>query len=690
MTACGEKSGEDARLSGGGNAAMAETPAHFDPQSCVECHAAEVESWKNSHHALAHRRLDQSLDAEAFSIGETTDAAGRRFELKNEDGKPTIIDEAMGQEFEVDSAIGVDPLVQYLVPKEGGRFQIHALSYDPHEKEWFDVFGGEERLPGDWGHWNEQGMNWNSNCAFCHLTDYKKNYDIKAHAYASEWKYEGISCAQCHGDLDKHIAAARLGGYVKPTTDDVQSAHTAHMENCASCHARREELTPNEFGPGEDFEDHFRLVLPNQPGAYFADGQALEENYVYASLRLSKMGHKGVTCLDCHDPHTATPKLPYGDNSLCMQCHATGLKEATIINPTEHSRHAEGSAGNRCVECHMPKRVYMDRDWRRDHGFTSPDPHLSMKHGVPNACTGCHQDQTNEWAKEKVDTWFGETDRKTKVHRRADALARYEAGDIEVWEELLALYQDEENPYWRSTYLRMLPIAANEEGVLAAAEKSIEAEEPIERDAAMSIFTARQDKLAEVQAGLEDESRIVRLRAADATLPMWRSNVKAYEEWEAFADANADRPSGALRRAELALLHRDAALAIQLTRQAIGFDLNNPQLKYDGAIMLDRAGDVDGAIKMMTDALAIDKDFAMAYYGLGLLYAEKGDTLASINSLKRAVSKEPTQARWWYNLGVAQAQVGSIEEAKYALNRAMQIEPTNMDFLQFFGQLQGR
>ena len=233
-------------------------------------------------------------------------------------------------------------------------------------------------------------------------------------------------------------------------------------------------------------------------------------------------------------------------------------------------------------------------------------------------------------------------------------------------------------------------MAANEEGVLAAAEKSIQAEEPIERDAAMSIFTARQDKLAEVQAGLDDESRMVRLRAADATLPMWRSNVKAYEEWEAFADANADRPSGALRRAELALVHRDAALAIQLTKQAIGFDMNNPQLKYDGAIMLDRAGDVDGAIKMMTDALEIDKDFAMAHYGLGLLYAEKGDKLASINSMKRAVSKDPSQARWWYNLSVAQAQVGKIEEARYALSRAMQIEPTNMDFLQFYGQLQGR
>ena len=70
----------------------------------------------------------------------------------------------------------------------------------------------------------------------------------------------------------------------------------------------------------------------------------------------------------------------------------------------------------------MPERVYMGRDWRRDHGFTSPDPHLSMKHGIPNACSNCHEEQGDEWAKAKVDEWYGDSERKAKSHRRADAL----------------------------------------------------------------------------------------------------------------------------------------------------------------------------------------------------------------------------------------------------------------------------
>ena len=36
------------------------------------------------------------------------------------------------------------------------------------------------------------------------------------------------------------------------------------------------------------------------------------------------MGAAGVTCLDCHDPHTAKLKLPQEDNSLCLRCHADG------------------------------------------------------------------------------------------------------------------------------------------------------------------------------------------------------------------------------------------------------------------------------------------------------------------------------------------------------------------------------
>ena len=40
------------------------------------------------------------------------------------------------------------------------------------------------------------------------------------------------------------------------------------------------------------------------PGLYHADGQQLDEVYTHASFLQSRMFAAGVTCADCHDPHT--------------------------------------------------------------------------------------------------------------------------------------------------------------------------------------------------------------------------------------------------------------------------------------------------------------------------------------------------------------------------------------------------
>ncbi|MEM8868604.1 MAG: hypothetical protein AAGC73_10085, partial [Verrucomicrobiota bacterium] len=44
------------------------------------------------------------------------------------------------------------------------------------------------------------------------------------------------------------------------------------------------------------------LSLPDQYGLYHADGQILDGVFVYASFEMSRMGHAGVSCMDCHEP----------------------------------------------------------------------------------------------------------------------------------------------------------------------------------------------------------------------------------------------------------------------------------------------------------------------------------------------------------------------------------------------------
>ncbi len=691
ISGCGSESPKAEKPEERAEVARKEYPKSDDwhlATTCQECHADQYEDWVGSHHELAHRRLDPQRDAEAFGGGEFEDSMERRFRLNADGDSFAIFEEGADLPGTVEAVIGETPIQQFLVPFPGGRLQIQEMTWDPHKGEWFNVFGDEIRDQGDWGHWSQQGMNWNSNCAWCHMTDFKKNYDIETNAYESAWKIEGISCIQCHDDMEHHVAAARAGDYTERMgSPDIERA----MDNCASCHARREELTANGFHAGERFDDHFRLVLPDLPNAYFEDGKANEENYVYGSLKLSRMGHKGVSCLDCHNPHSHDTILPIEDNSLCMRCHGTGLNEAKIVDPLAHSHHSEDSAGNQCVSCHMPHRNYMQRDARRDHGFTIPDPQLTIDYDSPNACATCHADQADEWARDALERWFPESERRDALRERARVLHAYNNGEGNVWEDVHRLLEGEDNVYWRSAYLRMLAqMAPGAPQSLAAALEGVKSESPIEREAALRIFANRGDRLGDVQQGLFDDSRLVRNQAADSLSQQFNSGVKAFKEWQEYAEMNADRPAGALRRAELAIQEGDLFLARQLAEQAASFDKNNAQLLYDIAIMFARIGDVNGALYKIRLGKQLDDSLAVLWFGEGLLYAEQGNTLKSIESMEKAVELDDSQDRWWYNLGVAYLQTNQQENALNALIRAVQLNPMEPQYQQVLGGLQSQ
>jgi len=73
---------------------------------------------------------------------------------------------------------------------------------------------------------------------------------------------------------------------------------------------------------------------------------------------------------------------------------------------TEHTRHAVGSDGSRCIDCHMPKTGKNAVQWdARDHSFTFISPLSTIRHGTPNGCNNCHTDQSPEWALEAVTNW---------------------------------------------------------------------------------------------------------------------------------------------------------------------------------------------------------------------------------------------------------------------------------------------
>ena len=153
------------------------------------------------------------------------------------------------------------------------------------------------------------------------------------------------------------------------------------IEVCAQCHARRAQIAEG-YHAGKPFLDHYVPTLLVEP-AYHADGQQRDEVYNWGSFLQSKMYRQGVTCSDCHDPHSG--QLKATGNALCAQCHAPAKYDATT-----HHFHAAGTPGAQCVNCHMPAANFMVIDARRDHSMRVPRPDQTVTLGVPNACNHCH------------------------------------------------------------------------------------------------------------------------------------------------------------------------------------------------------------------------------------------------------------------------------------------------------------
>ncbi|MFC3119085.1 cytochrome c3 family protein [Jhaorihella thermophila] len=179
----------------------------------------------------------------------------------------------------------------------------------------------------------------------------------------------GVGCEACHGPGSRHVDWAERNREtpVAPpehygfTMDFATAGTEALIQQCAGCHSRREPLGDGNPLPGTAFSDAYRLVLL-RPGLYHADGQILDEVYVYGSFLQSKMYARGVGCMNCHEPHSATLRAP--DNTLCTQCHSPAgnpdfptLPKRLYDDPAHHF-HETGSPGAQCKSCHMIERTY--------------------------------------------------------------------------------------------------------------------------------------------------------------------------------------------------------------------------------------------------------------------------------------------------------------------------------------------
>lgn len=664
MTACQPPlPGETASDPGG--------PATFvGGDTCASCHREEAARWHGSHHDLAMQAAADGTVLGDFDRATFTHAGVTSTFFRQGDAFRVRTDGPDGKlhDYEIAYVFGVEPLQQYLIALPGGRLQALSICWDARPREaggqrWFHLYPDQEIAAGDPLHWTGSYQRWNSRCAECHSTGLEKNYLAAEDRYDTTWEEIDVACEACHGPGSRHVVWAegaspagdgggdfglvvRLAdggawvfdeGATVARRDPPRSSRT-EIETCAPCHARRT-VAHGPQVPGRPLMDSHRPMLLEE-GLYHADGQVLEEVYVYGSFLQSKMYRAGVTCSDCHDPHRLA--LPGAPDAICARCH---LPAAFAV--PEHHFHPQGSAGASCVACHMPATTYMVVDPRRDHSLRVPRPDLTVEIGTPNACNGCHRDRTPQWAAAAVAERFPDLGDEPHYGQVLDAgrrgLARAELARLAESPEAPAIV--------RATALDLLRRQLGPAN-LATVEAALGDPDPLVRFAALQATEAvpAADRPALAAALLDDPVRGVRLEAARVLAPVPRQSLSPE------------------RTAAL-----DAALAEYLDAQWRHADL--PESHLNLGVIATQRDDLAAAEDAYLEALELAPDAAPVYVNLADLYRLQGREEDGERTLRRGLATAPDSGELHHALGLLQVRTGRPREALAAFTEAVELAP---------------
>ena len=659
----------------GGVAREAARPGFVGSATCAGCHAAEAGEWRGSDHARAMAAATPASVLGDFSGVSVTDGRhsatflrdGARFLIRT-DGPGGVV-----ADFEVSETFGADPLQQYLVLFPDGRRQPLPWAWDSRPREaggqrWYHLMADTPLHAGDPLHWTGRDQNWNFMCASCHSTGLERGYDAARDRYDTRWTEISVGCESCHGPGAAHVAWAQGGGRAEVAhrglsvalrdesggawrfaADDPRGiarwegpprrSAAVQVESCAPCHARARPLVADPL-PGTRFLDtHAPMLLAR--GEYHADGQIQGEVFEWGSFAQSRMQRAGVTCADCHNPHSGT--LRAEGNAVCTQCHLPARFEAP-----EHHRHAPGSAGAQCVSCHMPAVTYMGVDRRRDHAFSIPRPDVAAAIGAPDTCTACHTEQTQGWAAAQLAAWHGPP--RGGAHP-ALAIHAGREGLRGADQALSRLALDATQPaILRATALSLLPSPPTR-AVGEAIGGTLLDPEPLVRAAALRALEGlpTQNRLHAARL-LADPVRLVRIEAARALAPVPLTSLP-----------EPARPAFARAWAELLASERVAA--------------ERPESHVNIAALLAQRGDEAGAEAAYRDALARDPAFLPALVNQAGFEEARRRPEAAEALLRRAVAAHPTEAEPLYALALLQVRRGRLGEAGESLAATVRLAP---------------
>ncbi|MBN2780693.1 MAG: tetratricopeptide repeat protein, partial [Candidatus Marinimicrobia bacterium] len=630
--------------------------AYMGSRSCIECHERFYDLWENSHHARAMMDFDRDFAGTHLSPCDTFVTVGDdafQYRLRSRGG--FMVEKKSRRRYRISHVLGGKYVYYFLTPQEKGKLQTLPLGYDVSQNTWFDITSSgirfHQEMPDEALPWTDRRYTFNTACFSCHVSQLTSVYDIRDDSYQTLWLESGINCETCHGPAEKHnriFLEARDRGTVPDSvhlmTFTQSRGWDADIVNavCSYCHAKQIPLTP-QYVAGEAYFQHFDLVGIEHPD-FYPDGRDLGENYTFTSWRMSPcVRNSKLDCLHCH---TSSGRYRQKDdpNASCLPCH-----EARVANPVPHTYHKEGSPGNVCVSCHMPKTVFA-RMTRSDHSMRPPAPAATLAYESPNACNLCHTGKTPAWADSVLlSRYSGQFQSETLEW--SSYLNALRQGRSDLLENTLAYLSGCGDEMIAAAIIRSLNSLHDERMIPYLLEKLEDPSPLVRASAAGALGPYLNSELIERLSLLcGDPVRLVRIRAA-AELAGVRLQDMPSGTRAAFADALAEY------------------------RQSLEVFPDNEVSHYNLAHLHEEQQRFSEARDAYLRALRLRPEFTEAAVNLALLYYELGRTDSALYYLESAISRDPHHAQAHLNTGLLYAETGRHGDAVKAFQTSYGLDP---------------
>ncbi len=698
-------------------------------EACAECHQAEFDVWRASTHGRAGGAPGRDVVIARFNgvpirfknatvTPRVTGSAAYQFAV-SQPHRPDVV-------FTVAGVIGGGHMVGggtqgFVANFPDGTVRFLPFDFIRREGLWFcNTIGRRDQgwIPitpdvpleacVDWPPQRVLGTHARfSNCQECHGSQIGLEPDTSINGYETRYQDLRINCESCHGPGKRHVELARSGGLDASLDIGVRSLVALTKDQslavCFQCHALKDVLRTG-YLPGESLETHYSLglsALGDKP--WFADGRvrtfAYQENHRFSDCYLSG----SMTCVDCHDPHSQKYRDIWGRplpdrfaDGQCTDCHASKAGDVAA-----HTHHSAGSAGSRCVACHMPYLQHPElgtalRFARSDHTVPIPRPAFDARWGLESACRQCHRDRSVEQLEQAARAWWGEF----KPHSPLVAAVAELSDTTSLGAAVARLLRPEVHhplaqvqalgELWER-YLRPDMAALDGDGVSRLERLAASEDLDVQGLALATLQLAAGDRrgvrrfLAKTLRRLGDRESLVRSRWR-LTLAFlgdtWRERGDVRTAVTAYQRALEIAPDDPAVLANMGLAFAGAGNwteAVVTYRRSLRLDPRQPLTLVNLGLALEAQNDVAGARTAYERALAVDPHEAVAMLNLGNLYFRQGNGERASELYQRAIASNASLAPAHFNLARVYTLQGRLAQAKAQVEWGLAFEPENGD-----------